>query len=527
MILDQARRLAPRAAILLAGAISALGFAPLNLWPATFLALAFLMDRGFRATRAREAFSVGWYFGLGHFLVGLNWIAEAFTHQSAMPAWIGWLAVGLLSAYLALYTGLACALAWRLSDRSRAAWVLLLAGSWMLCEWARSGMLGGFAWNPLAVVWVALPALAHGAKWIGTYGMSGLMLLVAGALWLGMLHRWRTTAGVTLALVLLGTLVGRPAAQVDAAAGGIPVHIVQPNVSEDEKHDPDQADTNLQRYIALSTDAHTAPRLMLWPEGALLRFLDYEAAVRAELASLLGPGDVLLTGGPSVVLDPHGNDDNDIFHNSVFALDAHGRLLWRYDKAHLVPFGEFLPLRPLLSRIGLARLVPGDGDFTPGPGPRSFEVPGFNVDGRPLTAAVQICYEIIFSGRVVDEAHRPSFVFNPSNDAWFGAWGPPQHLAQAQLRAIEEGLPIIRATPNGISAVIGPDGRVLSTILHGQAGVIDSHLPSALPPTLFSRLGLWAPTLFGLVIGAAGVALARGVVRVPRARTAVLEQPPA
>jgi apolipoprotein N-acyltransferase len=525
MILDQARRLTPRAALLLAGAVSALGFAPLNLWPATFLALALLIDRGFQAARAREAFSVGWFFSVGHFLVCLNWIAEAFTHQSAMPAWLGWLAVTLLSAYLALYTGLACALAWRLSARSRHAWVLLLAGSWMLCEWARSGMLGGFAWNPLAVVWVALPSLAQGATWIGTYGMSGLMLLIAGALWLGLQHRWRITAGVALALVLLSTLLGRPAAPAVAAAGGIPVHIVQPNVSEDEKHDPDQADTNLQRYIALSTDPHTAPRLMLWPEGALLRFLDYEAAVRAELASLLGPGDVLLTGGPSVVLDLQGNDD--IFHNSVFALDAGGRLLWRYDKAHLVPFGEFLPLRPLLSHIGLDRLVPGDGDFTPGPGPRSFEVPGFKVDGRPLTVAVQICYEIIFSGRVVDEAHRPSFVFNPSNDAWFGAWGPPQHLAQAQLRAIEEGLPIIRATPNGISAIIGPDGRVLSRIPHEQAGVIDSHVPAALPPTLFSRLGLWAPLLFGLAIGAAGLAVSRGATRLPRARTAVLDQPPA
>jgi apolipoprotein N-acyltransferase len=529
MIFDRARWLVPSAQLLLAGGIAALGFAPLNLWPLPILALAYLMQAGFHAGRTREAFLTGWLFGLGHFLVSLCWVPDSFTHQDKMPAWLGWLGLVLVSAYFALYPGLACALAWRLARRSAAGWALLLAASWMLCEWARAGVLGGFAWNPLAVIWLALPPLEQGLKWIGPYGMSGLVMLAAGGVWLGLLHRWRTTAGVTLVAVLLGMLLGRltqPAANVPEAAG-VPVRIVQPNINEEEKHDLELADTNLQRYVSLSLDAHPAPRLLLWPEGALADYVEYKAALRVELARLLGPGDILLTGGPSAILDPKGNDDNTIFHNSVFALDGRGRLLWHYDKAHLVPFGEFLPARPLLSAIGLSRLVPGEGgDFSSGPGPRTFEVPGFVVDGKPLRVAVQICYEIIFPGQVVDETHRPDFIFNPSNDAWFGPWGPPQHLAQARMRAIEEGLPIIRATPNGISVVIAPDGQVLKQVPHGQEGTIDATVPAALPPTVFARFGLWTSTLVGLLIGGLGLAMSRGL-RMPRMRTAVLEQPPA
>jgi len=225
-----------------------------------------------------------------------------------------------------------------------------------------------------------------------------------------------------------------------------------------------------------------------------------------ELAALLGPRDLLITGGPSVTLDLHGNDD--VYHNSVFALDRAAAIRWRYDKAHLVPFGEYLPVRQILGRIGLSRLVPGDGDFLPGPGPRTFLLPGFNSHGVPASVGVQICYEIIFSGRVVDEARRPTFLFNPSNDAWFGAWGPPQHLAQAQLRAIEEGIAVLRATPNGISALISPSGRLVAIVPSQRAGVIDGFIPEPLPPTVFSRLGLWSSALFGLLLGTVGILLA-------------------
>jgi apolipoprotein N-acyltransferase len=245
----------------------------------------------------------------------------------------------------------------------------------------------------------------------------------------------------------------------------------------------------------------------LWPEDATQRFLELEPTARTALATLLGPRDLLLTGGESVTLDERGRPK--IYHNSVFVLDSRGQILWRYDKAHLVPFGEYLPLRPLLTKIGLSRLVPGEGDFGSGPGPQSFAVPGFG------SVAVQVCYEIIFSGQVVDREHRPAFLFNPSNDAWFGAWGPPQHFAQARMRAIEEGLAVVRATPTGISGLIGPTGQVISTLPLGREGVLDAYVPPSNSPTVFAKLGLWASGLFALGLGAAGIVLAPALRRAP------------
>jgi apolipoprotein N-acyltransferase len=493
--------------LLLAGAVSAVGFAPLNLWPVAFLALAFLMERVFRAARLRDAWLGGWTFGVGHFVVGMNWIATAFTFQANMPLWYGWASVVLLSLYLALFPALAGMLAWRLSRQHEGGFVLVFAATWMLGEWLRAGLFTGLAWNPLGALWLPLPWVAQGASWIGTYGLSGLAVLVAGLFWLGVRRRWRTTVGLTLGLTAVLLLLGRSmnVTQEPPGAGAIPVRIVQPNISQDEKYDKAQVERHERIYMSLSGKPASAPRVLFWPEDATLRFLELEPKARADLAALLGPHDLLITGGESVTRATQGS--HDVYRNSVFALDSSGALLWRYDKAHLVPFGEYLPARRILERLGLSRLVPGEEDFTPGPGPRTFPLPGFRSAGAPATVAVQICYEIVFSGRVVDEARRPSFLFNPSNDAWFGAWGPPQHLAQAQLRAIEEGLPVIRATPNGISALISATGRLVSTVSLHRAGVIDGFIPERRPPTLFSKLGLWTCALFGGGLFAVGMVL--------------------
>ena len=180
----------------------------------------------------------------------------------------------------------------------------------------------------------------------------------------------------------------------------------------------------------------------------------------------------------------------------------------RYSKAHLVPYGEYLPMRHILEPIGLSRLVPGDADFWPGPGPQSLTLPA--TLGRPsLKMGVQICYEIIFSGQVIDRDDRPAFLFNPSNDAWFGSWGPVQHLAQARLRALEEGMPIIRSTPTGVSAIIDARGQIVRSIAPNRAGYLDSGLPPALAPTPFSRFGNFLPALFTLGLLGAAVATRR------------------
>jgi len=253
------------------------------------------------------------------------------------------------------------------------------------------------------------------------------------------------------------------------------------------------------------------PLLLLWPEAAITdpvedqRAGDQQLAAfqRMRAASLLGPSDILLTGG--IAVESRDGVHVDRAANSVFALAPGGKVIGRYDKAHLVPYGEYLPMRPLLSYIGLSRLAPGDLDFTAGPGPRTIDL-----GGEWGKVGFDLCYEIIFSGHVVDELNRPEFIFNPSNDAWFGSWGPPQHLAQARLRAAEEGLPILRATPTGISAVIDARGNVVKEVPWRQAGVIDAVLPPAAnAPPLFARWGNAIPLFLALLLIAGGIVLGR------------------
>jgi apolipoprotein N-acyltransferase len=279
------------------------------------------------------------------------------------------------------------------------------------------------------------------------------------------------------------------------------LHVVQPNIGQDRKWDEAQSADNYHRLSALSGKPGPRPRLLLWPEVAVPALLEQDPLSRLAIASLLGAHDEMILGAQSVKFDAQGNPVS--ASNSAFGLDPYAHLFGRYDKAHLVPYGEYLPMRPFLSYLGLSRLAPGDMDFDAGPGPRDIDVPGLGKVG------LQICYEIIFSGHVIDRANRPLFLFNPSNDAWFGRWGPPQHLAQARLRATEEGLPIVRSTPTGISAVIDADGRLLASLPWRTPGAIERPLPPAHAPTLFARYGNILPWLLVLFLGAIGFASRR------------------
>jgi apolipoprotein N-acyltransferase len=495
----------------LAGLISALGFAPLHLWPLTILAFAGLLWLIEAAPALRSALARGWWFGVGQFVVGLNWIATAFTYQAAMPAWLGWVAVVLLSLYLALFPAAAAGLAWRWQSRPfryvlrydsdenrRFRLMLLLAAAWIVTEWLRGTLFTGFAWNPIGVIWVGVGGADDLSVYIGTYGLGGLTILAGGALF--MLARKHWLQGAMVALLIILFIVEPPGPAVDERSQPA-LRIVQPDIGQANKWDPGYERENFERLARLTGPPGPAPRLILWPEAATPDFLSFEPRARQRLAGLLGPGDLLVLGGVEPVFGPDGHAI--AAYNSVYALGPDARLRGRYDKAHLVPYGEYLPMRPLLSAIGLSRLAPGDLDFRDGPGPRTLD---FGVFGR---AGLQVCYEIIFSGRVIDRADRPDFIFNPSNDAWFGAWGPPQHLAQARLRAIEEGLPVIRATPTGISAVIDAQGRLLASLPLGNAGAIDARLPRAGAPTPFALCGNLLPLGLALLLVAAAVAVRR------------------
>ena len=483
----------------LVGLISAFGFAPWSLWPLTLAGFALLLWLIEGAPNLRGALARGWWFGLGQFVLGLNWIATAFTYQAAMPAWLGWIAVVLLSLYLAVFPAAAAGLAWRWGRGQRLALVLVLAAAWIVTEWLRATLFTGFAWNPAGVA--LLPSgLAGIAQWMGTYALSGVAVLFGGALFLAAHRGHRASAAILLASIL-GVGAAAWAAAPSPGYSGTAIRIVQPNIGQQNKWDPGFEAENFRRLAALTGRPGPAPRLILWPEAATPDFLSIEPRARRRLAALLGPRDLLLLGGVELVFDPQG--EAVAAYNSLFTLDPGGRLHGRYDKAHLVPYGEYLPMRPILSAIGLSRLAPGALDFLSGPGPRTLDLGGFGRTG------VQICYEIIFSGQVVDAAHRPDFIFNPSNDAWFGAWGPPQHLAQARLRAIEEGLPVLRATPTGISAVIDAQGRLLASVPMGAGAAITGPLPAPAPPTLFARLGNILAFLFAGLLVAAAIAVRR------------------
>lgn len=494
----------------LAGLASALGFEPLGLWPLTLIAFAYLMWLLQRAPSLRNALALGWWFGFGQFVLGLNWIATSFTYQSAMPAWLGWVSVVLLSLYLAVYPAMATGLAWRYARKDWLALVFLFAAAWIVTEWLRATMFTGFAWNPVGVS--LLPtAAARLATIVGTYGLSGLAVLMAGALIL-IFERFRKTGFILLAAIA-GISLLRWGFDVPTAgpAAGIQLAVVQPNIGQEDKWTPAFETRNFARLTELSARRHPGPRLLLWPEAAITEPLEDERkdiyaqrsaeAVRRRVAGALHPQDLLLTGG--VTIQSEDGTQVTSATNSVYAMDAGGRILSRYDKAHLVPYGEYLPARPLLSRIGLSRLSPGAVDFYSGPGPVTLDLPGIGKVG------FQVCYEIIFSGQVVDPASRPNFLYNPSNDAWFGRWGPPQHLAQARLRAIEEGLPVVRSTPTGISAVVDAYGGIVGSIPWRKAGMLDALLPPAKRPTVFSRFGNIAPFLLALLLVGIAIAVRR------------------
>ena len=493
---------------LAAGAISALSFQPVGWWPLMILALGALCELVSRAGSLKRALLIGWLFGLGQFALGLNWIATAFTFQAKMPPSLGWVAVVLLSIYLAIYPAMAAGLAWRFGEKNRLALVLALAGGWAITEWLRATMFTGFAWNPLGVTLVDT-AWRGSAHLIGTYGLSSAVVILAACLWLLARRHWKPAIAMFAPLAALW-LAFLPTGKELFFADRPSIRIVQPNIGQQDKWRPGFEEEAYRRLEALTVKGKPKPRLIFWPEAAVTDPLEdgrlgterYTEEERLRATYALGPGDVLLTGALGLTSSDRRHVDGAT--NSVYVLEPLGRIRGRYDKAHLVPYGEYLPMRPLLSAIGLSRLAPGDIDFADGPGPRTIELPG---DWGK--AGFQLCYEIIFSGQVVDRKNRPDFIFNPSNDAWFGRWGPPQHLAQARLRAAEERLPVIRATPTGISAVITASGRVRAWIPWNQAGVIDSWLPRPGAPGMFARFGNIIPLGLAFLLLGAAIALSR------------------
>lgn len=487
----------PRIAALVLGVLAATGFQPLGWWPLALLAMAAFAALVAEAPDAKRSALLGWLFGLGHFTFGNNWIAAAFTHQAEMPAVLGWVAVPLLSLYLAVYPALAALGARAFAGRRLSpAFTLALAGCWTLSEALRATVFTGYAWNPFAMTLLGSfdrPGLAALVPWMGTYALSGLAVMLAAAIAVVLARRRLIATLLVAALVTIGMVLPASGSPRDSR---VPFTLVQPGIPQPQVNDPRFYETNFVRLARNSLSRSPGlPRVVFWPESGLAdylrpgypqRFYDRMTALgdpnfaRQRIGRLIGPGGVLLTGAVDLEIE----DGRAIgAYNAVTAIDERGALLGGYAKAHLVPYGEYLPMRPLLEPLGLSRLVAGTIDFLPGPGARTLDL---GLKGR---AGVQICYEIVFSGEVAERGNRPDYLFNPSNDGWFGRFGPPQHLAQARMRAIEEGLPVLRSTTSGISAVIDPRGVVRAWLPMHRSARIDGLIPAADPPTLFARLG--------------------------------------
>ncbi len=508
----------------LAGASTTLALPPTDIWPVpfiTFPVLVWLVD-GAAAGRlggVLAAATAGWWFGFGYFLAGLYWVGHAFLVDAKTFGWLLPFAVIALPAGMALYTALGLALA-RLIWTRGAARVLALAISLTLAEWLRGHLFSGFPWNVYGYALISPLWLAQGAALIGIWGLTFLAVAIYASPAVLADHRSETkrpwlapalSVAVIAALAIYGAirLNRTPTEYVD----GVRLRIMQPNLQQDEKFNYAQKQQVMSRYLALS-DRASGPQStgvrdvthLIWPESAFPFFLTREADALAQIAGLLPKGTVLITGA---VRPPETKPGEPIIraYNSIYAIDHDGSIVSVYDKVHLVPFGEYLPLQDLLERLGLMQLTKVRGGFIAGDRRRNQHVPG------APTFLPLVCYEIIFPGdavprseragwlydhlgRYVDwpfvagSGERPGWLLNLTNDGWFGASaGPYQHFQQARVRAIEEGLPLVRAANTGISAVVDPLGRVIALLPLGTEGVLDAPLPQAIPPTTYARAG--------------------------------------
>jgi apolipoprotein N-acyltransferase len=508
----------------LAGAGSALALAPVNAWPAPFITFPILLWLVDGAAAGRlggvwAAAAVGWWFGFGYFVAGLYWVGNAFLVDAKTFGWLLPLAVTALPAGMAVYTAFGVALA-RLIWTRGATRVLALAAALTLSEWLRGHLFGGFPWNTFGYALISPLWLAQGAALIGIWGLTFLAIAIYASPALLADDRadsprpWLPLAlggALVIALATFGAvrLATFPTSYVD----GVRLRIIQPNLRQDAKFNISQKQQVMSRYLDLS-DRSTGPQStgvkdvthLIWPESAFPFFLTREADALAQIAALLRPSTILITGG----IRPPATAPNGAVtraYNSVYVIGPDGSILSVYDKVHLVPFGEYLPFQNVLERLGLMQLTKVRGGFIAGDRRLNQRAPGAP-DFLPL-----VCYEVIFPGDAVPRSERPGWLYdhlgpylawpfvagsgerpgwmlNLTNDGWFGqSAGPYQHFQQARVRAIEEGLPLVRAANTGISAVVDPLGRVIKSLPLGIEGVIDAPLPQRLPPTLYAHAG--------------------------------------
>ncbi len=500
--LDRLSPWAARASALLLGAITALSLPPIHALPVLavgFSGLVLLLDR---TPRFVAAVGLGWCFGFGYFVCGIYWVANALLAVSSAFGWLLPLAiagaVGGLSALLAAFPALAVGAA-RVLWPAGPARILVLAVTWTGFEWLRGWVLSGFPWNLIGYSWAFSDQMNQFAALAGIWGLS-LVTITVGALpalfvnWAepasrhGMARR-RVPGAVACMVCGVALLVAvwaggwlRLSGSDDQAVPGVRLRLVQANIDPGEKGAADRGTDILSRQLRLTVETPGFHRVThaIWAETAnpfpLERFPD----ARVAIAGAAPKGGTVITG---VLRTDSANGRFNEIWNSMAAVDRSGQVVGTYDKSHLVPFGEYVPLHRFLPFV--SKFTPGIVDFSAGPGPRTLRLPGLPPFG-PL-----ICYEVIFPGQVIDRTDRPAWLLNLTNDGWYGiSTGPYQHFASARVRAVEEGMPVVRVANTGISGVIDAYGRIRARSALGEASVLDVELPQPLPVlTPYARWG--------------------------------------
>jgi apolipoprotein N-acyltransferase len=482
------------------GGLASLSAPPFYLVPLLWIAFPGYYWMLGAARSGGAAFLTGWTFGLGFFAPGLYWVSWALTVDLSRFFWLMPVAIVGLPALLAVFPGLA-ALAFIWLRRRGWGGPLAFAALWGLGEWLRGHVLTGFPWNLIGYAWVGWLPVLQGSAVIGIYGL-GLLTVAAAVLPAALSSHGRkglTAAGAGVACMGLIALWGylRLADNPTVLVPETVLRLVQPNIEQTEKWRDDLRAAHFERQLALSRrPGLDEVRAVVWPETAVPFTLPQNRYALQRLGEVAPPDGLVIVG--ALRASESGTDPAQVW-NSVFAIDGDGRVVETYDKAHLVPFGEYVPFRDLLP---VDKITAGSLDFSAGPGARTLDLAGLPPVG-PL-----ICYEIIFPGAVTaPDAARPQWLLNPTNDAWYGhTAGPYQHFAIARTRAVEEGLPLVRVANTGISGVVDAYGRVTARLGLGDAGILDAALPAAAVPTPYARWGdlcFWILVLLGLAGGRA------------------------
>ena len=472
----------------LAGALAVLALPPFNFFAVLFVSfpvLVWLLDGASGPAdagvlgRLRPAFATGWWFGLGYFVAGIWWLGNALLVDAEGFAWALPFAVLGLPAVLALFYGVATALA-RLLWSDGLGRIAALAAAFGLTEWARSFVLTGFPWNVIGTAAMPAPLMMQSVELTGIFGMSALVVFVFSAPALAGTRRG-AVAGIVAALLLFSAHVGYgwfALWRLDAAQPVAPdavVRIVQPAIDQSAKWDVAERERIFSQLLALSAlpppEARPRPSHIVWPETALPFLLTENPGALSRIADMLQVGQTLVTG--AVRFEDGSGGAPERYYNTIYVIDDEGQIIGSADKTHLVPFGEYLPFEAWMRKFGLAPVAETFGGFSAGDRRGLLALPG------GLGAVPLICYEVIFPELSEVADGRGALLLNVTNDAWYGITpGPYQHLRQAQLRAVETRLPLVRAANNGISAVVDAGGRIVASLPLGESGVFDVDLPA-------------------------------------------------